>query len=149
MSSYNQKDYFLSGKSSMTLGKRRPRVAVVDDDESILEICQIILESEDYEVVTYTSGKHLYQMDEPLPDVVVLDVLLAGEDGRDICMFLKQRAETSHIPVILFSAHAKAEIKDMMPQGTQPDRFIAKPFEIEELTQTVKDLLSDASDPLK
>lgn len=129
----------------MILGNKRPRVAVVDDDESILEICQIILESEDYEVVTYTSGKQLYQKVDPLPDVVVLDVLLAGEDGRDICIFLKQSPETKHIPIILFSAHAKAEIKDMMPLGTQPDRFIAKPFEIEEFTETVKELLGETT----
>jgi DNA-binding response OmpR family regulator len=142
MNVLKQRNQLVESKLTMAVAEQKPRVAVVDDDESILEICQIILESENYEVDTYTSGKELYNLKEPLPDVVVLDVLLAGEDGRDICMFLKRQPETASIPVILFSAHAKAEIRELMPEETRPDKFIAKPFEIDELTQAVRELLT-------
>lgn len=68
------------------------------------------------------------------PDLILLDVLISGYDGRVICKELKSREETRHIPVIMFSAHpgAAATISDY-----GADDFISKPFDVNHLLQKV------------
>src|SRR5437763_8835915 len=82
------------------------RVLVVDDSEAILEVVKMTLEMAGYEVATSLSGECFRQMENDLPDLILLDVLLWGEDGRAICERLKCDEKTRHIPVILLSAHA-------------------------------------------
>jgi DNA-binding response OmpR family regulator len=69
-----------------------------------------------------------------LPDLILLDVLLSGKDGRDIVKYLKQHEETKRIPVIIFSAHPGAE-QTALEAGA--DDFMAKPFEIDDLLARV------------
>lgn len=109
---------------------------IVDDDEAILDAVSIILTTEGYLVDTHTSGKFLYQLSANLPSLIILDVLLSGEDGRDICRYLRRNQATKHIPIILFSAHSQEDVVYTMPSGSY-DAFIAKPFDIEELVKTV------------
>ena len=68
--------------------------------------------------------------DVGLPDLILLDVLLSGKDGREIVKRLKSQEETRHIPVIMFSAHPSAE-KTARAAGA--DDFVAKPFEMDEI----------------
>lgn len=111
------------------------KILVVDDDTSILEMVQFVLEGGGYEVQTSLNGACFQQMHRDLPDLILLDVLLSGEDGRELCQRLKGDEKTRHIPVILFSAHFSA--RDMT--GTSgADAFLAKPFHLEELIDLVK-----------
>jgi CheY-like chemotaxis protein len=121
---------------------KKKKIMIVDDDSSILEIAKIVLEDEGYETATYTSGSHLYRLSTDLPDLILLDVLLSGEDGREICTFLKMRENTKHIPIILFSAHAKGELGRIFDTTCAPDYFIPKPFDIYTLSSVVKKLLN-------
>lgn len=115
-------------------------IMVVDDDEAILDAVSIILTNEGYGVEAHTSGEHLYHMTTNLPTLIILDVLLSGEDGRDICRYLRKNDTTKHIPIILFSAHSQDDVVFTMPSGTY-DSFIAKPFDIEDLVKTVNSLV--------
>ena len=65
-----------------------------------------------------------------LPDLILIDVLLSGEDGRKIVKHLKSQEATRHVPVIMFSAHPSAE-ETVMVAGA--DDFVAKPFELDEV----------------
>ncbi len=110
----------------------KKKILVVDDAPDILEVVQLILEGEGYDVQTSPNGGCFKQMKNDLPHLILLDVLLAGEDGREICQRLKSSEQTKHIPVILFSAHAGGE-------GTHgADAFLAKPFHIKGLVETVQ-----------
>src|SRR5579863_8015014 len=84
------------------------KILVVDDDEGIMEVVQIVLEGEGYTVQTSMNGAILQQLNEQqnLPDLILLDVLLSGEDGREICKRLKSDEKIKHIPVIMLSAHS-------------------------------------------
>jgi DNA-binding response OmpR family regulator len=107
------------------------RLLVVDDEPDILEFLQIILEEEGYEVATSDKGEYLEQLHSGgLPDIILLDVLLSGKDGREIVKYLKSQQETKHIPVIMFSAHPSAE---ETARQAGADDFLAKPFEIDVL----------------
>jgi len=69
-----------------------------------------------------------------LPDLILLDVLLSGKDGREIVKQLKSQEETKSIPIIMFSAHPSAE-KTAREAGA--DDFVAKPFHIDFLLAVV------------
>ena len=116
------------------------RILIVDDDLAILEALDIMLQDAGYE--TETSTKNGEYVDQSLkmqrPDLIVLDILLSGHDGRAICKKLKSREATRHIPVILVSAHPNAE-KSAFEAGA--DDFLAKPFDIDDLLAKVERLV--------
>jgi DNA-binding response OmpR family regulator len=111
------------------------KLLVVDDDTDILQFLQLIFEDEGYEVQTSTKGQYLEQLHNGgLPDLIFLDVFLSGRDGREIVKYLKSQEETKDIPVIMASAHPKAE---PTARAAGADDFLAKPFNIDELLATV------------
>jgi DNA-binding response OmpR family regulator len=107
----------------------KKKILVVDDEPDILEFLQLILEDEGYTVVTTSKAEYVEKLQNGrLPDLILLDVLLSGKDGRDIVKQLKSQVETKHIPVIMFSAHPSAE---ETARAAGADDFIAKPFEMD------------------
>ena len=110
------------------------RILVVDDEQDILTLIQEILEDEGYSVQTSTNGQCLQNLQGDLPDLILLDIMLAGEDGRELCAQLKQREETRHIPVILCSAHFSGDIITYLAGAST---FLPKPFEISDLINTI------------
>ena len=112
----------------------KKRILVVDDSQAILDVISVALEAEGYEVTTRLTGAYLRQMERDLPDLILLDVLLSGEDGGEICQYLKSDERTRHIPLILISAHA-----GLPETATQcgADGFLVKPFHLHELRDIV------------
>lgn len=119
------------------------RILAVDDDKDILEILQFILEDSGYEVETLEDGHFLFdKIKESNPDLIILDIMLGNMDGRDLCRNVKSKKETHNIPVILLSAsHA---VTDSFKQNGNPDDFIAKPFDIKVLLNSVERQLAAA-----
>lgn len=121
---------------------RPPSILVVDDDSAILDAMQLMLEDEGYDVrVTEKAGcaESLPVGNGGLPDLIILDVLLSGKDGRAICRQLKSRPETRHIPIVMISAHPDAA-RSVREVGA--DAFLAKPFSVDALLDTVTALLA-------
>ncbi len=117
------------------------RVLVVDDDPDILDAAQMMLEDEGYFVTTTEKGEYaenLHDGNGGLPDLIILDVLLSGKDGRTICRHLKSRPDTRHIPIIMVSAHPGAE-ESVKAVGA--DAFLAKPWDIDDLIALVGSFL--------
>src|SRR4051794_35215588 len=105
-------------------------ILVVDDDPDVLEAIRFLLEDEGYRVQTSEKGEYaenLHDGNGGLPDLIILDGLLSGKDGRTICRALKNRADTLHIPIIMISAHPDAEAA---AYGVGADHFLAKPFDM-------------------
>ena len=109
------------------------KVLVADDDAAILDSLSIILEFEGYEVSTTLNGATLLDMNE-FPDLVLLDILMSGVDGRDICRQLKQNQTTSNIPVVLLSASKDIQ-QSALDAGAKD--FLAKPFSIDDLLKKI------------
>ena len=117
------------------------KILVVDDDPDILDALQITLEDAGYDVTTTEKGdyaENLRDTNGGFPDVIILDVLLSGKDGRIICQKLKSQENTRHIPIIMISAHpgAKQSVK-----AVGADDFLAKPFDIDDLLVKVEQYL--------
>jgi DNA-binding response OmpR family regulator len=111
------------------------KVVLVDDDLDILEAIQAMLEDEGYIVVTTDRGEDVAEISrQEHPNLIVLDMLLSGKDGREIAKQLKSQESTRHIPILMLSAHPRAakEAHDFAING-----FLAKPFEMDELLAKV------------
>lgn len=107
------------------------RILIVDDEPDILEFLQVILEEEGYAVMTSDKAEYLEQIHNGgLPNLILVDVLLSGKDGREIVKYLKSQEETKHIPILMFSAHPSAEAT---ARQAGADDFLAKPFDIDVL----------------
>ncbi|GAC1355957.1 MAG: response regulator [Ktedonobacteraceae bacterium] len=115
-------------------------ILVVDDEESILEVVQIVLEGEGYSVQTSMNSAFLqdFQHASSLPDLILLDVLLSGEDGREICRKIKADARLQHIPVIMLSAHSDAS---KVADASGAEAFLEKPFDVDALIAIVQRFL--------
>ena len=120
----------------------KKRVLVVDDHPDILEVVKMTLEMAGYEVSTSVTGACFQQMEADLPDLILLDVLLSGEDGCAICQRLKDGEKTRHIPVILLSAHTG--LREIAERCGANDIFV-KPFRLTELREIVKKYLALSS----
>jgi DNA-binding response OmpR family regulator len=112
-------------------------VLVIDDDQDILEALTLALGESGYDVVTSSrNGDYLRKLlREHKPDVILLDVLLSGEDGRSICQELKANKETKNVPIIMISAHPSAQEGAVIAGA---DAFLPKPFSIDALLDSIE-----------
>ncbi len=119
----------------------RENVLVVDDEEEILELVKYNLEKEGYAVVGVTSGESaLAAARTKLPDVLVLDLMLPGVDGLEVCRRLKGDPKTRHIPIIMLTAKgSEADIVTGLELGAAD--YVTKPFSPRVLTARVKAVL--------
>ena len=111
-------------------------VAILDDNEDILAMTTTMLRLESYKVSPCNDTDTLMStLDTEAPDVLLLDMLLSGQDGREICTAIKSRASTAHLPIVIFSAHPNAEASCL---AAGADFFLAKPFEMDSLYEVTK-----------
>lgn len=116
-------------------------IYIVEDDESIREIETIALKNSNYIVSAFENAKEFHKkLDELVPDLILLDVMLPDESGYDIVRKLRKRPATQDIPIIMVTA--KTTEMDMI-KGLDggADDYIKKPFSIMELITRVKALL--------
>lgn len=124
----------MNNKSS----SKAKNILIVDDDPDILDSLQLILESEGYAITTSEKGDYVEKLsiqNKHLPDLIILDVLLSGKDGRTITRKLKNEKKTHNIPIVMISAHPNAE-KSVKESGA--DDFLSKPFDINNLLSKVR-----------
>jgi two-component system phosphate regulon response regulator PhoB len=117
------------------------RLLVVDDEEDILELVRYNLQKEGYQVCCAKSAEDaLQQIKVELPDLIVLDLMLPGMDGLDLCKVLKRNPATEHISVLMLSAKgSEADVVSGLELGA--DDYIAKPFSPRVLVARIKNVL--------
>lgn len=115
------------------------RILIIDDDPDIVFALTAILEDAGYDVRTASRADDLpHARPHDMPQLILLDMLLSGQDGRDIARRLKSQEATRHIPIMMLSAHPNAE-REAAAAGA--DGFLGKPFELETLLAKVEILL--------
>ena len=110
--------------------QKRKTILLVEDDIGIVQMLQLVLETEGYQVDVLAWGKAIPPLQEPYPDLILLDLLLSGMDGKVICRQLKGQETTRHIPIILMSANKQVP---QVAREVGADGWLAKPFETETL----------------
>jgi len=122
-------------------GKNDIRILVVDDEPDVLELVVYHLEKEAYRVdVADTGDKALKMARENLPSLLVLDLMLPGINGLEICRLLKRDPKTRDIPILMLTARAAEEDRIKGLELGAHD-YVTKPFSPRELVLRIKNLL--------
>jgi DNA-binding response OmpR family regulator len=120
------------------------KILILDDSEDILEVMKDVLEMEGYEIeiLNYTADicKSVITFNA---DLVILDYILFGINGGELCHMLKTNPLTAHIPVVMVSAYPRV-LESLGNYGS--DAFVAKPFSLADIVNTVKACLLKAGD---
>jgi two-component system, OmpR family, alkaline phosphatase synthesis response regulator PhoP len=119
----------------------KEKILIVEDEEDILELIRYNLAKEGYQVRTASTGEvAITEASSKLPDLVLLDLMLPGVDGLDVCRNLKNNSKTAHIPIIMVTAKGEdADIVTGLELGA--DDYITKPFSPRVLMARVKTVL--------
>ena len=121
-----------------------PKVMVVEDEEPLALLLRYNLESEGYEVETITRGDDAeLRLAEQPPDLLLLDWMLPGLSGIELCRRLRLREETQRLPVIMLTARGE-ETERVRGFSTGADDYVVKPFSVPELMARVKAMLRRA-----
>ena len=117
-------------------------ILVVDDEPDVVEIVRFRLERDGHTVISAADGPTgLVTVFTRNPDLVILDVMMPGIDGFEVLQRMKNDARTSHTPVIMLTA--KADFSSVAKGWNMDvDNYVTKPFEVDELAETVRNVLT-------
>ena len=121
----------------------KPRILVVDDDLFVRKPLESVLEQGGFEAMTAANGTEcLDRLEHERPDLILLDVIMPGPDGFEVCRAIKGEARYAEIPVILMSARATQSDQqrgfDLGATG-----FVRKPYTPDELLRQVRKVLAN------
>jgi two-component system alkaline phosphatase synthesis response regulator PhoP len=118
------------------------RILIVEDDPAVLKATSYILKKEGYDVLTAQNGlEGLKKAREDNPDLLILDVMLPGIDGFEICHSLRREPETAEMPILMFSAKGQESDKATgLKVGA--DDYLTKPVDRTVLLDKVAELLA-------
>lgn len=121
-------------------------IYIVEDDKSIQEVETIALRNSNYSVAAFERASDFYKkLEEALPDLVLLDIMLPDEDGYKIVRRLRSDARTRNLPVIMITAKT-TEMDMVKGLDDGADDYIKKPFSVMELLSRIKALLRRVQD---
>ena len=117
-----------------------PKILLIDDEVAILQALGMYLEQKGYEVEAIAKfHRYLDQLTgKELPDVIVLDILLNQENGAKIAKKLKANPRTKDIPIVMISALPNGK---SISEHAGVDAFLSKPFDLNELDETIEGLI--------
>jgi CheY-like chemotaxis protein len=118
------------------------RILVVDDEPEIRFLTRTMLEKAGYEVVGARDGAEcLEKLKEGAIDLTLLDIMLPGDDGWEVCRKIKADEKTKDIPVVMFTVRTSQDSVKKSLEYAHADAQIDKPFDKEELLNVVSGLL--------
>jgi two-component system OmpR family response regulator len=122
------------------------KILLVEDDETLLGVLKYNLEKEGYQVATSTDGANALEVFRKFtPDMVVLDIMLPGLDGFEVCRILRKE---SSVPVLMLTAKTQ-EVDKVIGLELGADDYMTKPFSIRELSARIKAILRRSETPLE
>ncbi|MEO9211191.1 MAG: response regulator [Ginsengibacter sp.] len=115
------------------------KILIIDDNEDIVSLLKTMLQIKGYKVLMKMDIIDLEKFIKvTMPDLIIMDMLLSGADGRKICTSLKNNSLFSLIPVLMISAHPHAKNECLMAGA---DMFIGKPFDVKDFFIAVETIL--------
>jgi len=127
----------------------RPRILLADDDPDIRAILRAFLSERDVELFEAHNGEAaLETLLVEQPDLVVLDVMMPGLNGWEICRYVKQKEALKDTRVLMLTAVGKT-VNELTSPLYGADAYLDKPFELEQLDEKVRELLADVGRTLE
>jgi two-component system, OmpR family, phosphate regulon response regulator PhoB len=118
----------------------RPRVLIIEDERGLTDVLTYNLQREGYDTVVAHDGKEgLRKAQMHLPDVILLDLMLPGLNGLDVCRELRSGERTRNVPIVMLTAKAE-ETDHVVGFSLGADDYVTKPFSVKVLMQRIKAL---------
>ena len=118
--------------------KGAEKILVVDDEKYILRIVKFNLRRYGYEVLTAQNGEEALKVTfDKRPDLILLDIMMPVMDGIEVCKQLKEREDTSQIPIVFLTAREKTKYKEIL-KTLNIAGYITKPFSTSFLLSTIR-----------
>ncbi len=119
----------------------KPKILIIEDERSLIEILSYNLANEGFEVLTASDGLDgLRRAQTALPDLIVLDLMLPGLDGLQICRQLRSDPKTQGIRILMLTAKSE-EVDEIVGFNMGADDYVSKPFKLKPLIHRIKALL--------
>jgi two-component system phosphate regulon response regulator PhoB len=116
------------------------KILILDDDEDLLAVLSLLLIDSGYDIQALSTGEQIFdEIRKFHPDLILMDIMLAGMDGRLICKRIKAKSDTQNLPVILISGSHNLS-KNLLEQGA-PNDFMTKPFNLGLLLKKIENQL--------
>jgi two-component system, OmpR family, alkaline phosphatase synthesis response regulator PhoP len=120
---------------------QKQKILLIEDDEDITALIKLQAEIAGYKIVTASDGLNGYAfVEKELPDVIILDIMLPGQSGFDVCKRIKANQNISHIPIIVLSAKSE-ETDIVLGLELGADDYVTKPFSPKVLFTRIKAVL--------
>jgi len=117
------------------------KILVVDDEKDLVELIAFNLEQEGYTVFKAWDGEKAMELALAIkPDLLVLDLMLPGMSGLDICRSIRGKAETEHLPIVMVTAKGQ-DVDKIIGLELGADDYITKPFSVRELVARIRAVL--------
>lgn len=134
------------------MSSQQNKILIIEDDKDMVEALKIILEGKFYQVEAAFNGKQgLEKIEEDQPDLVILDLLLPGENGAIICHTLKHSPKYQNIPILVLTALARKVEEKVFSHPEEEllaaDEYLDKPIEPQDLIHKVEKLLENRREP--
>lgn len=118
-----------------------PQILLIDDEQDILDLLSYNLKKEGFSILTAKDGISARETaNKTAPDLIILDLMLPGIDGIELCRLLKKEKNTASIPIIMLTARGQ-EMDKVAGFETGADDYVTKPFGVKEIIARVKALL--------
>lgn len=117
------------------------KILIVEDEVSLLKLESILLTTRGYKVSAVTDGlKALEEIKNDIPDLVLLDIMIPGIDGFEVCRRIKADPVTANLPVVMLTAK-KSSADQTRGVAAGADAYITKPFKSAKIIEVVEELL--------
>lgn len=121
------------------------KILVVDDEEDILQLLSVSFEKAGYTVISVSTGEDaIAALKKGRPDLIILDLMLPGVQGIEVCRYIRDNAEYASIPIVILSAKS-SETDRILGFEMGADDYITKPFSVRELVHRARIALSRVS----
>lgn len=118
------------------------KVMIVDDEESLIELVSAVLEQEGYDVLTAMNGEEaLEKLKTAKPDLILLDMMMPGMSGREVCARIRENPKTKNLKVAFLTVAKFSESGKGVLEKMKVLDYITKPFDNEDLVRRVKKLV--------
>ncbi|HXG09778.1 MAG TPA: response regulator [Gemmataceae bacterium] len=125
----------------------REKILIVEDEPSLTEVLSYNLQREGYEAIVASDGPEgLRKAQTLLPDLIILDLMLPGRDGLEVCRDLRASHRTAGIPILMLTAKAE-ETDQVIGFAVGADDYVTKPFSVKVLLQRIKALVRRTGGP--
>jgi DNA-binding response OmpR family regulator len=116
-------------------------ILIVDDELTTVQLVKMVLKKQGYRVVTAANGPEALRIaDDLLPDLMLLDIVLPGMDGFQVCQYIRKNTRTAKIPIIMFSGLDRpADQRNAFDAGS--DDYLTKPVKMADLLEKIRSIL--------